>query len=589
MAEAAGPPPMQRGGDGLMHSDHNDPATKSPSAFSLEMDPSGMVIRSCQSEEGCPHGSPSSYPDISLRGSAARSKEVEENVSFTPSPICDDEREDEEKSEIEAFDLGKIPEKVSKEFSSMDPREMENSDSEIAENEMPSREEGDRPREIEGVIEEEELEARMEEPLQRARELEEKLAAADTRILELEMERDGRKHALAELSTSIQRACSVLEGILKKLAVEDSGEIQESGNGNIGDLNLDTETRELMGSVLSFNGLVATAETAFIEYEEKKRKEKKEWENSVASLTEEARDISVLLKVALAEKEAAEKSLDKLKGGGGEQKRVAILQIAERGLQRVGFGFMMGLGATEADSDGVMSSGNKVNGNESEDVASLASTVEKMMKNMRLEISELRKSLDESRADNERWQQLTEKQAQKLSENLLYTKDLEERENVLTQNVEELMMEITAVEEDVARWREACELEAEAGKSVIEQYDKEAASLKEELEATRVSLDLANNKLKLKEELAATAMAAQEAAEKSLRLADTRSAILRERIEELAKQLEAVESREDQSIRWRIRRMCWPWEVLKAAPGDSRRRPNRRRLSDMEGLLHCTP
>lgn len=117
----------------------------------------------------------------------------------------------------------------------------------------------------------------------------------------------------------------------------------------------------------------------------------------------------------------------------------------------------------------------------------------------------------------------------------------------------------------------------------------QAASLKEELEATRVSLDLANNKLKLKEELAATAMAAQEAAEKSLRLADTRSAILRERIEELAKQLEAVESREDQSIRWRIRRMCWPWEVLKAAPGDSRRRPNRRRLSDMEGLLHCTP
>lgn len=33
-------------------------------------------------------------------------------------------------------------------------------------------------------------------------------------------------------------------------------------------------------------------------------------------------------------------------------------------------------------------------------------------------------------------------------------------------------MEIKATEEDVARWREACELEVEAGKSEIEERDK---------------------------------------------------------------------------------------------------------------------
>ena len=41
-----------------------------------------------------------------------------------------------------------------------------------------------------------------------------------------------------------------------------------------------------------------------------------------------------------------EKSLNKLKGNS-EQKRVALLQFAERGLQRVGFGFMMGSGSNE--------------------------------------------------------------------------------------------------------------------------------------------------------------------------------------------------------------------------------------------------
>ncbi|KAK1578494.1 hypothetical protein Q3G72_030695 [Acer saccharum] len=46
-----------------------------------------------------------------------------------------------------------------------------------------------------------------------------------------------------------------------------------------------------------------------------------------------------------------EKSLNRLKGNNSEQqKRVALLQMAERGLQRVGFGFMMGSGSNEHQS-----------------------------------------------------------------------------------------------------------------------------------------------------------------------------------------------------------------------------------------------
>lgn len=38
--------------------------------------------------------------------------------------------------------------------------------------------------------------------------------------------------------------------------------------------------------------------------------------------------------------------------------------------------------------------------------------------------------------------------------------------------IEELLFDIKAMEEEVVRWREACELEVEAGKTEIEERDK---------------------------------------------------------------------------------------------------------------------
>lgn len=367
--------------------------------------------------------------------------------------------------------------------------------------------------------------------------------------------------------------------------------VVDEGEQVKGETDLEEELRAILVELKAVSKLASMTEMKLSEYQEMRNKEKRELENSVVSLTEENRDINSLLRIALVEKEAVEKSLNKLKGNNNEQKRVAILQIAERGLQRVGFGFMMGTGTNEPAASEIASAnnaaGSKSDGSEcEEEVVSLASTVERIMKNLRLEITQLRRSLEESRSDTERLQSLTEKQAQKIAENAMYIKELEDRETMLSQNVEELLMEIKETEEEVARWREACELEVEAGKNVVEERDKVVSILKQELEKTKAALDISNGKLKLKEELATAAMSAQAAAEWSLKLADSRAAGLHGRIEELTRQLEEAESRERN--RHKVRHICWPWRFLKANPANNtypRFRNSSRMLPEMQALL----
>ncbi|CAK9160927.1 unnamed protein product [Ilex paraguariensis] len=157
-------------------------------------------------------------------------------------------------------------------------------------------------------------------------------------------------------------------------------------------------------------------------------------------------------------------------------------------------------------------------------------------------------------------------------------------------SIEELLMEIKETEEEVARWREACEMEVEAGKSAVEERDEVVAILKQELEKTKAALYISNGKLRLKEELAAAAMAAQAASEKSLQLADNRAAQLQERIEELTRQSEEAEKREPSKHR-RIRHICWPWRALKLNPANGTNiniRNVKRMLPEMQALLHSS-
>ncbi|XP_009342947.2 uncharacterized protein At3g49055-like [Pyrus x bretschneideri] len=424
--------------------------------------------------------------------------------------------------------------------------------------------------------------SKLEEELKTKEAIEDEVRVCRETIERLELERKERDGFLMKCLDSLRSTKEGFIGIMDGVSDEKAENGAEQAEGTGAESEFDPEWRAVWEEIEAVARLAASAEENVNGYKELRKKEKKELEKSVVSLTEENRDISSLLRVALVEKEAVEKKLK----GNSEQKQVALLQIAERGLQRVGFGFMMGSGGNEQSLES--SAGSKSDSSDFEEgVISLASTVEKIMKNLRLEITQLRRSLEESRSDTERLQSLTEKQAQEISENMQYIKELEDRERALTQNVEELVVETKESEAEVVRWREACELEVEAGKTEIGECEKVIAILKQELEKTRAALDVSNGKLKLKDELAATAMAAQAAAERSLQLTDSRTSGLRKRIEELSKQVEEAESRERSNQR--VRRICWPWRPLKAANNAQNRiGPVRRLLPEMQALLHSS-
>ena len=105
-------------------------------------------------------------------------------------------------------------------------------------------------------------------------------------------------------------------------------------------------------------------------------------------------------------------------------------------------------------------------------------------------------------------------------------------------------------------------------------------ALQKELQKTKAALDISNGKLRLKDELASAAMAAQAAAEKSLQLADRRAIELRQRIEELTRQLEEAEKRERNSHK--ARRICWPWQIFKFRTTGN----VKRMLPEMQALVH---
>ncbi|KAL6859165.1 hypothetical protein ACP4OV_018167 [Aristida adscensionis] len=328
---------------------------------------------------------------------------------------------------------------------------------------------------------------------------------------------------------------------------------------------------------------------------EMQRKEKSRMESRVESLMKENQDIHSMLKIAIAEKEAAENSLHILKGDR-EQGKSAILQIAEKGLQKVGFGFIMEVISGEPVSEELSTSTAAATSNRRENepkVISLASVVENTMKTLHHDISDLRQALDESRSDCDHFQLLASEQSQKITKHELCIEDLKERESILVHSMEELTLGMKEVEREAARWRDACEIEVEAGKAAIRELNQEVMLLREELGRVKADLGAANSKLQLKERLAASAMAAQAAADACLKLADSRSAGLQQRIEELTRQIEQEDvhgKKGRESARRRVRYVCWPWQQLQVISASSHARTwfvdqNGRLLPRTEALL----
>ncbi|KAM7269500.1 hypothetical protein ACFE04_024997 [Oxalis oulophora] len=303
--------------------------------------------------------------------------------------------------------------------------------------------------------------------------------------------------------------------------------------------------------------------------------ELKSLNETVDRLVKEKEHIGSLLRGALSSRMVTDPS----------SKKNDLFQVAENGLREAGidYTFSKVLGEDKADA------------HEMEDeIYTLAGALEKIVKASQLEIIELQHSVEQLRAESSLLKERVEAQAKELNQRIRHIEELEEKERAANENVEGLMTDIAAAEEEINRWKVAAEQEAAAGRGIEQEFVSQSTShtaccdrllwhvvsllwlmqhlveiknqlsaLKQDLVEAKHAMLESEKKLKYKEETANAAMTARDAAEKSLRLADLRANRLRDRVEELSRQLEEFETREDSTGRRRgPRYVCWPWQWL---------------------------
>lgn len=339
------------------------------------------------------------------------------------------------------------------------------------------------------------------------------------------------------------------------IKVIDDGNLDQSGLSE--SLFLPQETDMVENIRASLAGMESICQLTRIVVEktrdlvEKKGREVKSLNEAVGQLVKEKEHIVSLLRSALSKRMSVDPS----------SKTNQLFKVAENGLREAGIDFKF----SSLLSDGkVPVSDDKANAMETEEdeIYNLAGALENIVKASQLEIVELRHSVEELRAESSLLKEHLEAQAKELSHRMKRIEELEEKERVANESVEGLMLDIAAAEDEISRWKAAAEQEAAAGRAVEQEFVAQLSSLKQELEEAKQALSESEKKLRFKEETAAAAMAARDAAEKSLRLADTRASRLRDRVEELSHQLEEFESREDSRGRNRPRYVCWPWQWL---------------------------
>ncbi|CAN8291293.1 unnamed protein product [Cochlearia groenlandica] len=268
---------------------------------------------------------------------------------------------------------------------------------------------------------------------------------------------------------------------------------------------------------------------------EEKSHEVKNLNEKVGLLVKEKEHIGTLLRSALSKRMISEQP----------SQRSELFQAAENGLRDVGI-------------DNSTANQSK----EENEIYSLASTLENIVNASQLKIVELQHSLDESREETSSLRKQVDTLTMELNQRMHQIEEHKEKERIANENVEGLMTDIAAAEEEIARWKVAAEQEAAAGGAVEQDFTSQLYVLKEELEEAKQAITESEKKLKFKEETAKAAMGARDAAERSLRLADTRATKLRERIQELNRKVEELETHRDLNSSNRARYACWPWQLL---------------------------
>ncbi|KAI4382480.1 hypothetical protein MLD38_008439 [Melastoma candidum] len=317
------------------------------------------------------------------------------------------------------------------------------------------------------------------------------------------------------------------------------------------DIDVEESLHALLAGMKSIGELMKVAVENTKHLVEAKNREAKGLNETVERLVKEKEQIGYLLRGALSKRIALDAS----------SKADNLFQAAENGLKNAGIDFKF----RKVGDRKLQGADVKIEATEAEEdeVKNLAVTLENIVKVSQLEIIDLRHTIDELRAELGLLKERAEAQEKELGLRRHQIEELEEKERVANESIEGLMMDIATAEEEIARWKVAAEQEADAGKSVEQEFSAQVSGIKQELEEAKQALLELEKKLKFKEETADAAMAARDAAEKSLRLADLRASRLRDRVEELTRQLEESETRGDsRRARNGARYVCWPWQWL---------------------------
>ncbi|CAA2961496.1 Hypothetical predicted protein [Olea europaea subsp. europaea] len=285
---------------------------------------------------------------------------------------------------------------------------------------------------------------------------------------------------------------------------------------------------------------------------EQKSHEVKSLNETISQFIKEKEQLDSLLRSALSRRMSVDLS----------SKTNELFKVAENGLRESGidYNFSKHLGERTYQASKDISGGEET---EKDEVYALASALEDIIKQSQLEIIDLKHSVEDLRAESSLYKEHVDALSKELNQWKQRVEELEEKEKVANENVEGLMMDITAAEEEITRWKIAAQQEAAAGKAVEQEYVAQLEAVRHELEEAKKSVIEWEKKLKFKEETAVAAMAARDAAEKSLRLADMRASRLRDRVEDLSHQLDDLDTQEtSRRGLTRPRYICWPWQWL---------------------------
>ncbi|XP_057493946.1 COP1-interactive protein 1-like [Actinidia eriantha] len=374
----------------------------------------------------------------------------------------------------------------------------------------------------------------------------------DDKLRNLELKMDSQRPLLVEQLNLVSKIHDLLYDGIK---IVDAGEMDQSDLSESMFLPRETDIEENiraslagMESMYELTRLVVDKTKNLVE---DKSRELKILRETASQLANEKEHIGSLLRSVLSRRTSTDLS----------SKTNELFKVAENGLRKSGidfrFGNHIGTGKDAASYDKA-----DTLETEKDEIYSLAGALENIIKQSQLEIIELKHSVEELRAETSLLKEHVEAQTKELNHRKQRIEELEEKERVANENVEGLMMDIAAAEEEITRWKVAAQQEAAAGKAVEQEFVSQLSAVRHELEEAKQAVMESEKKLKFKEETAAAAMAARDAAEKSLRLADMRASRLRDRVEELTQQLEQLDTRQNLRGLTSPRYVCWPWEWL---------------------------